>query len=122
MKCVVIESPYAGDVQRNTEYARACALDSLKRKGGTIVMQGRPVPDFPFPKLAAKYGAIRICRGHNHSAVAQAAEWIASGRYNIELVASHQFPLVDTARACLASGGEGVPDPVNVTVNPWLEA
>lgn len=28
---VVIESPYAGDVARNTRYARACLLDSLKR-------------------------------------------------------------------------------------------
>ena len=99
------------------------ALDSLKRKGGTLVMQGRPVPDFPFPKLAAKYGTIRITRGHNHSSVAQAAEWIASGKYNLELLASHQFPLVETAEACLASGGEGsVSDPVIVTVNPWLEA
>jgi len=27
---VVIESPYAGDVERNVAYARACLLDSLK--------------------------------------------------------------------------------------------
>ena len=31
MKRVIIESPYAGDVERNTAYARACLLDSLKR-------------------------------------------------------------------------------------------
>lgn len=31
MKRVVIESPYAGDVERNTAYARACMLDSLHR-------------------------------------------------------------------------------------------
>lgn len=31
MKRVVIESPYAGDVERNTRYARACMLDSLRR-------------------------------------------------------------------------------------------
>lgn len=28
---VIIESPYSGDVERNTEYARACLLDSLRR-------------------------------------------------------------------------------------------
>ncbi|MGN7963401.1 DUF7768 domain-containing protein [Brucella sp. 22210] len=28
---VIIESPYSGDVARNTEYARACLLDSLRR-------------------------------------------------------------------------------------------
>lgn len=31
MKRVVIESPYAGDVERNTAYARACVADSLQR-------------------------------------------------------------------------------------------
>lgn len=28
---VILESPYGGDVARNTEYARACLLDSLQR-------------------------------------------------------------------------------------------
>lgn len=28
---VIIESPYAGDVERNVEYARQCLLDSLRR-------------------------------------------------------------------------------------------
>lgn len=28
---IIIESPYGGDVARNTEYARACLLDSLRR-------------------------------------------------------------------------------------------
>lgn len=31
MRRVIIESPYAGDVERNTRYARACMLDSLQR-------------------------------------------------------------------------------------------
>ena len=31
MRLVIIESPYAGDVQKNTEYARACVRDSLAR-------------------------------------------------------------------------------------------
>lgn len=30
MKCVVIESPYAGDVKRNEAYGRACMLHSLR--------------------------------------------------------------------------------------------
>ena len=30
-KTVLIESPYKGDVQKNTMYARACLLDSLRR-------------------------------------------------------------------------------------------
>jgi hypothetical protein len=31
MKRVIIESPYAGDIDRNVKYARACMLDSLQR-------------------------------------------------------------------------------------------
>ena len=31
MRLVILESPYAGDVERNTEYARACLADSLRR-------------------------------------------------------------------------------------------
>jgi hypothetical protein len=31
MKRVILESPYAGDVDRNIEYARACVRDSLTR-------------------------------------------------------------------------------------------
>ena len=31
MKLVIIESPFAGDVEKNTRYARACVRDSLLR-------------------------------------------------------------------------------------------
>ena len=31
MKLVILESPYAGDVEANVAYARACLLDSLRR-------------------------------------------------------------------------------------------
>lgn len=31
MKLVIIESPYAGDVEKNVEYARLCVKDSLSR-------------------------------------------------------------------------------------------
>ena len=31
MKRVILESPYAGDIQRNIKYARECLKDSLNR-------------------------------------------------------------------------------------------
>ncbi|MFN7193016.1 MAG: DUF4406 domain-containing protein [Rhodospirillales bacterium] len=31
MRLVILESPYAGDIERNVEYARACVRDSLSR-------------------------------------------------------------------------------------------
>ena len=31
MTRIILESPYAGDIQRNIQYARMCVRDSLKR-------------------------------------------------------------------------------------------
>lgn len=31
MKLVIVESPYAGDIERNVAYARACVRDSVLR-------------------------------------------------------------------------------------------
>lgn len=31
MRLVIVESPYAGDIERNVEYARECVRDSLAR-------------------------------------------------------------------------------------------
>lgn len=31
MRIVVLESPYAGDIERNTNYARDCMRDSILR-------------------------------------------------------------------------------------------
>lgn len=31
MRLVILESPYAGDIETNVEYARACVRDSLSR-------------------------------------------------------------------------------------------
>lgn len=36
MKRVILESPYAGDVERNVKYARACVRDSLGRNEAPI--------------------------------------------------------------------------------------
>jgi len=38
MRRVIIESPYAGDVDANVEYARACLRDSLSRGEAPIAL------------------------------------------------------------------------------------
>lgn len=37
MKIVILESPYAGNIDRNYLYARECMLDSLKRNEAPMV-------------------------------------------------------------------------------------
>ena len=52
MKLVILESPYAGDVEANVEYARACVRDSLSRGEAPIAShlqqhshgQSKPLP------------------------------------------------------------------------------
>ena len=36
MKLVILESPYAGDIERNVRYARACLRDCLTREEAPI--------------------------------------------------------------------------------------
>jgi hypothetical protein len=36
MRFVIIESPYAGDAEANTEYARRCVRDSLTRTRSNV--------------------------------------------------------------------------------------
>jgi len=53
---VIVESPYAGDVARNVEYARACVRDSLQRG------------EAPYRKLGgawARLGSALIREGFN---------------------------------------------------------
>lgn len=37
MRIVILESPYAGDVERNVRYARRCMMDSLNRGEAPMV-------------------------------------------------------------------------------------
>lgn len=39
MRCVIIETPFAGDKVGNMEYARRCMLDSLERGEAPFVSQ-----------------------------------------------------------------------------------
>lgn len=39
MRCVIIETPFAGDKLANMEYARRCMLDSLERGEAPFVSQ-----------------------------------------------------------------------------------
>lgn len=39
-KCVIVESPFAGDVERNLRYLRACLRDSLMRGEAPFASHG----------------------------------------------------------------------------------
>jgi threonine dehydrogenase-like Zn-dependent dehydrogenase len=65
------------------------------------------------------YLTVRAPRGHSYNAVEMALRYIASGRYPIDEVCSHDFGLREVHEAILATAGRGIAGAVHVTVDPW---
>jgi threonine dehydrogenase-like Zn-dependent dehydrogenase len=97
-------------------------IDALKRKGGTIVVQGEMTefPNFPLAKVTTKWISIRSARGHSYKACELALQQLASKRFPLEKVTTHRFALKDVDLAIRSVGGEGVKDVIHASLMPWL--
>jgi threonine dehydrogenase-like Zn-dependent dehydrogenase len=95
---------------------------ALKRKAGTIVIQGEfaEFPNFPIGKVTTKAITIKSARGHSWKACELALRQIASGRFPLEKVTTHRFPLKDVDLAIKSVGGHGVPDVIHASLMPWI--
>ena len=98
-------------------------IDALKRRAGTMVGQGElaAFPDFPLKQLTEKAITVKSARGHGYRAVEQAIAQLASKRFPLELLTTHEFGLADVDRAIRAVGGEVEEDVIHVSLLPWLE-
>jgi threonine dehydrogenase-like Zn-dependent dehydrogenase len=98
-------------------------IDALKRRAGTLLVQGElaKFPDFPIKQLTEKAITIKSARGHSYRAVELALEQLASRRFPLELLTTHEFGLADVDRAIRAVGGEVEEDVVHVSLLPWRE-
>ena len=96
-------------------------VDALKRKGGTIVVQGEmnEFPNFPIAKVTLKFITIKSARGHSYKACELALQQLASHRFPLEMVTTHTFGLADTALAIKSVGGEGAEGVIHVSLMPW---
>jgi threonine dehydrogenase-like Zn-dependent dehydrogenase len=96
-------------------------IDALKRRGGTIVVQGElaAFPDFPIKKLTEKAITIKSARGHGYRAVELAIAQLASKRFPLELLTTHEFGLAEVDRAIKAVGGQAEEDVIHVSLLPW---
>jgi threonine dehydrogenase-like Zn-dependent dehydrogenase len=99
-------------------------IDALKRRAGTLLIQGElaAFPDFPMKQLTEKAITIKSARGHSYRACELALAQLASGRFPLERLTTHTFGLGEVDRAIRAVGGEEGDDVVHVSLLPWLDA
>lgn len=96
-------------------------IDVLKRREGTIVVQGElaEFPDFPMKKMTEKSITMKSARGHSYRACELALRQLASHRFPLEKLATHRFTLDQVDLAIRAVGGELDEDVIHVSVMPW---
>src|SRR5262249_37744537 len=96
-------------------------VEALKRKGGTMVIQGEMAefPNFPVGKITVKFITIKSARGHSYRACELALQQLASQRFPLEKVRTHRLGVKDVDRAIRPRGGEGVPDVIHASLMPW---
>jgi threonine dehydrogenase-like Zn-dependent dehydrogenase len=96
-------------------------VQALKRKAGTIVVQGEMAkfPNFPIAELTVKFITIKSARGHSFKACELALEQLASKRFPLEKVTTHTFGLKDVDLAIKSVGGYGLPDVIHASLMPW---
>ena len=96
-------------------------VDALKRKAGTMVIQGEMAefPNFPVGKITLKFITIKSARGHSYKACELALEQLASKHFPLEKVTTHTFGLKEVDLAIRSVGGHGVPDVIHASLMPW---
>jgi threonine dehydrogenase-like Zn-dependent dehydrogenase len=96
-------------------------IEALKRKGGTIVVQGelKEFPNFPLERVTVKFITLKSARGHSYRACELALQQLASKRFPLEKVTTHRFGLKDVDLAIKSVGGQGLPDVIHASLMPW---
>jgi threonine dehydrogenase-like Zn-dependent dehydrogenase len=96
-------------------------IEALKRKGGTIVVQGElpEFPNFPLEKFTVKFITMHSARGHSFKACELALAQIASKRFPLEKITTHKFGLKDVDLAIRSVGNQGVPNVIHASLMPW---
>ena len=96
-------------------------IDALKRRGGTLLVQGElaAFPDFPLKKLTEKAITIKSARGHSYRAVELAIAQLASKRFPLHLLTTHEYGLEEVDTAIRAVGGEVGDGVIHVSLLPW---
>ena len=98
-------------------------VDALRRRGGTLLVQGelRTFPDFPLRQVTEKAITIKSARGHSYRACELALRQLAARRFPLDRLTTHTFGLGEADRAIRAVGGDGERNVIHVSLLPWKE-
>ncbi|MCP8708241.1 alcohol dehydrogenase catalytic domain-containing protein [Streptomyces sp. AC04842] len=97
-------------------------VDVLKRREGTLLIQGElaAFPDFPVKLITEKAITIRSARGHSFRACELAVAQLASHRYPLEKLATHRYGIDQVDHALRVLAGETAEDAIHVSMMPEL--
>ncbi|PWT96224.1 MAG: alcohol dehydrogenase [Bacteroidetes bacterium] len=93
----------------------------IAKKGGTVLLGAykyQNIPEFNIDLVIKNTLNIKGVRGHSYQSVKMATEFIASGRFPLSKLNSHNYRLDQVDQALKTAGGEGEPSPLLVTVSP----
>lgn len=93
----------------------------LAAKGAYLSLNGLR-QSVPIGEIKKRYLTVRAPRGRSYAAVELALRYVASGRWPIDEVCSHDFGLDQVDTAIKATAGREVAGAIHVTVDPWKEA
>jgi len=91
---------------------------ALSAKGAWLSLNGLGA-SVPLNEIKKRYLTVRAPRGHSYRAVQAALDIVASGRWPVGKLCSHDFGLDDVHQAILATAGRETEGAVHVTVSPW---
>jgi threonine dehydrogenase-like Zn-dependent dehydrogenase len=99
-------------------------IQALKRKAGTLLIQGEldEFPGFPIRELTEKAITIKSARGHSYKACELALEQLASKRFPLDVLTTHTFGLDQVDLAIRSVGGTGEADVIHVSILPGRDA
>ncbi len=109
------------DTASGGPYTVTSAIEVV-RKRGTIILggfKGQPIPEFFSDTLISKYLTVKGVRGHSYESVERALQIIASGKYLLDEMCTHQYALSEVDEALRTMGGEGAPEAIHTVVAPW---
>lgn len=97
-------------------------VDVLKRREGTLLVQGElaAFPDFPMKQVTEKAITIKSARGHSYNACELAVAQLASGRFPLEKLATHRYGIDQVDHAIRVLAGETDEDAIHISMMPEL--